>query len=160
LINALCVCNVERKMDFLSDLLNQNGVGSSADLEWDETQFASPQEDQMVVEEAVVEVEASPVLKGNKKRTRNFSVQEDNLLVAAWLEISMDAVQGVDQPRAIYWERIHEYYHLHKEFDNDRNCNSLAHRWGIILEMVNKFCGWYGHVQRRAQSGTTEQDKV
>ena len=89
-------------MDFLSDLLNQNGVGSSADLEWDETQFASPQEDQMVVEEAVVEVEASPVLKGNKKRTRNFSVQEDNLLVAAWLEISMDAVQGVDQPRATY----------------------------------------------------------
>ena len=45
MINALCVCNVERKMDFLSDLLNQNGVGSSADLEWDETQFASPQED-------------------------------------------------------------------------------------------------------------------
>jgi len=89
LINALCVCNVERKMDFLSDLLNQNGVGSSADLEWDETQFASPQEDQMVVEEAVVEVEASPVLKGNKKRTRNFSVQEDNLLVAAWLELAL-----------------------------------------------------------------------
>ena len=160
MINALCVCNVERKMDFLSDLLNQNGVGSSADLEWDETQFASPQEDQMVVEEAVVEVEASPVLKGNKKRTRNFSVQEDNLLVAAWLEISMDAVQGIDQPRATYWERIHDYYHLHKEFDSDRNCNSLTHRWGIILEMVNKFCGWYGQVQRRAQSGTTEQDKV
>ena len=160
LINALCVCNVERKMDFLSDLLNQNGVGSSADLEWDETQFASPQEDQMVVEEAVVEVEASPVLKGNKKRTRNFSVQEDNLLVVAWLEISMDAVQSIDQPRATYWERIHDYYHLHKEFDSDHNCNSLAHRWGIILEMVNKFCGWYGQVQRRAQSGTTEQDKV
>jgi len=72
----------------------------------------------------------------------------------------MDAVQGIDQPRATYWERIHDYYHLHKEFDSDRNCNSLTHRWGIILEMVNKFCGWYGQVQRRAQSGTTEQDKV
>ncbi|KAG2617772.1 hypothetical protein PVAP13_3NG183544 [Panicum virgatum] len=72
----------------------------------------------------------------------------------------MNAVQGVDQPRAIYWEIIHEYYHLHKEFDNDRNCNCLAHRWGIILEMVNKFRGWYGHVQRRAQSGTTEYCKL
>jgi len=41
-------------MNFFSNLLDQNGVGSSADLEWDETQFASPQEDQMVVEEAVV----------------------------------------------------------------------------------------------------------
>jgi len=147
-------------MDFFSNLLDQNGVGSSADLEWDGCQFPSPQEDQMVVEEAVVEVEASHVLKGNKKRTRNFSVQEDNLLVAAWLEICMDAVQGIDQPRATYWERIHDYYHWHKEFDSDRNCNSLAHHWGIILEMVNKFCGWYGQIQRRAQSGTTEQDKV
>ena len=147
-------------MEFFSNLLDQNGVGSSADLEWDGTQFASPPEERMLGEEAVVEVEATPVLRGNKKRTRNFSVQEDNLLVAAWLEISMDAVQGVDQPHAIYWERIHEYYHLHKEFDNDRNCNSLAHRWSIILEMVNKFYGWYGQVQRRSQSGTTEQDKV
>jgi len=140
-------------MEFFSNLLDQNGVGSSADLEWYGTQFASPPEEQMLGEETIVEVEATPVLRGNKKRTRNFSVQEDNLLVASCLEISMDAVQGVDQPRAIYWERIHEYYHLHKD-------NSLAHRWGIILEMVNKFCGWYGHVQRRAQSGTTEQDKV
>jgi len=32
-------------MNFFSNLLDQNGVGSSADLEWDETQFASPQED-------------------------------------------------------------------------------------------------------------------
>jgi len=89
-------------MEFFSNLLDQNGVGSSADLEWDGTQFASPPEERMLGEEAVVEVEATPVLRGNKKRTRNFSVQEDNLLVAAWLEISMDAVQGVDQPRATY----------------------------------------------------------
>jgi len=79
-------------------------------------------------------------------------MQEDNLLVAAWLEISMDAVQGIDQPRATYWERIYEYYNMHKEFESDRNSNSLAHRWGIIQEAVNKFCGWYGQIERRPQS--------
>lgn len=81
-------------------------------------------------------------------------------MVAVWLEISMDAVQVIDQPRATYWERIHEHYHLHKDFETDRNCGSLAHRWGIILEAVNKFCAWYGHVQRRQESGLTEQDRL
>ncbi|CAN6272822.1 unnamed protein product [Urochloa humidicola] len=99
-------------------------------------------------------------MKGNKKRSKNFSVKEDNLLVAAWLEIGMDAVQGADQPRATFWERIHEHYHSHKDFDTDRSWNSLAHRWGIIQDAVNKFCSWYGHVQRRNESGVTEQDKV
>jgi hypothetical protein len=56
--------------------------------------------------------------------------------VAAWLEISMDVVQGINQPRATYWERIHEHYHLHKDFETDCNCGSLAHRCGIILEAV------------------------
>ena len=52
--------------------------------------------------------------------------------MAAWLEISMDAVQDINQPRATYWERIHEHYHLHKDFET----GSLAHRFGIILEAV------------------------
>ena len=128
-------------------------AGGSHDLEFAETQYASPQEEQVCRE--AVPVEASTAVKGNKKRSKNFSVQEDNLLVAAWLEISMDAVQGIDQPRATYWERIHEHYHLHKDFETDRNSGSLAHRWGIILEAVNKFCSWYGHVQRRQKSGLT-----
>ncbi|OEL31761.1 hypothetical protein BAE44_0007218 [Dichanthelium oligosanthes] len=102
----------------------------------------------------------TPVIKVNKKRTRNFSVQEDNLLVAAWLEISMDAVAGIDQPRGTYWERIHDYYHVHKEFESDRNPNSLAHCWGIILAEVNRFCGWYAQVANRPPSDATEQDVV
>ena len=163
--------NAGRKMEpWMIDMLGSNAGGShdlnmigrnaggSHDLEFAETQYASPQEEQVCRE--AVPVEASTAVKGNKKRSKNFSVQEDNLLVAAWLEISMDAVQGIDQPRATYWERIHEHYHLHKDFETDRNSGSLAHRWGIILEAVNKFCSWYGHVKRRQESGLTEQDRV
>ncbi|CAL5049400.1 unnamed protein product [Urochloa decumbens] len=160
-------------MDSYTDLLNRNEVGSSNVLDWDDTQYASPPEEQMFgqpvaaeVEEQVfaqppaAEVEGVVAVKGNKKRSKNFSVKEDNLLVAAWLEIGMDAVQGTDQPRATFWERIQEHYHSHKDFDTDRNWNSLAHRWGIIQDAVNKFCSWYAHVQRRPESGVTEQDKV
>ncbi|CAN6272818.1 unnamed protein product [Urochloa humidicola] len=160
-------------MDSYTDLLNTNGVGNSNVLDWDGTQYASPLEEQLLGQPATTEVEeqvfAQPsaaevegvvAMKGNKKRSKNFSVKEDNLLVAAWLEIGMDAVQGADQPRATFWERIHEHYHSHKDFDTDRSWNSLAHHWGIIQDAVNKFCSWYGHVQRRNESGVTEQDKV
>jgi len=138
--------------------MHGTNAGGNHDVQVVETQHGSPQEEQVFREAAVVE--ATTGVKGNKKRSKKFSVKEDNLLVAAWLEISMDAVQGIDQPRATYWERIHEHYHLHKDFETDRNCGSLAHRWGIILEAVNKFCSWYGHVQRRQESGLTEQDRV
>ncbi|CAN6339940.1 unnamed protein product [Urochloa humidicola] len=159
-------------MDSYTNLLNGNEVVSSNVLDWNGTEYASPPDVQLFGQPAVAEVEeqvfgqppAAEVevvaMKGNKKRSKNFSVKEDNLLVAAWLEIGMDAVQGADQPRATFWERIHEYYHSHKDFDTDRNWNSLAHRWGVIQEAVNKFCSWYDAVQRRPGSGVTEQDKV
>jgi len=41
------------------------------------------QRNRIVGEEAVIEVEATPMLKGNKKRTRNFSVEEENLLLVS-----------------------------------------------------------------------------
>ena len=41
-------------------------------------------------------------LKPSKKRTRNFIPQKDNMLVKAWLEISLDPVQGTDQTRSTY----------------------------------------------------------
>ena len=35
-------------------------------------------------------------------RSRNFAVEEDNLLVFAWLNISIDAVQGNNKKSATY----------------------------------------------------------
>ena len=99
-------------------------------------------------------------LKPSKKRTRNFIPLEDNMLVKAWLETSLDPVQGIDKTRSTYWKRIHDYYHEHKTFESERNISSLSHRWGIIYKNVNRFCGWYTQVQNRRESGLTEQDKV
>jgi hypothetical protein len=33
-------------------------------------------------------------------RTRNFSVEEDKLLVSTWLNVSQNPIQGVDQARS------------------------------------------------------------
>uniref|UniRef100_A0A0E0ATU5 Uncharacterized protein n=1 Tax=Oryza glumipatula TaxID=40148 RepID=A0A0E0ATU5_9ORYZ len=60
-------------------------------------------------------------LRPNQKRSKNFSLEEDNLLVSAWINVSFDAVQGTDQSRGTYWGRIYEYFHDNKEFDSDRS---------------------------------------
>jgi hypothetical protein len=57
-------------------------------------------------------------LRPNQKRSKNFSLEEDNLLVSAWINVSFDAVQGTDQSRGTYWGRIYEYFHDNKEFEN------------------------------------------
>ncbi|KAL5552298.1 hypothetical protein UlMin_002474 [Ulmus minor] len=93
-------------------------------------------------------------------RSRNFAVEEDNLLASAWLNISIDAVQGNDQKSATYWQRICDYFHQHKHFTSERTANSLMHRWSAIQLSVNKFCGYYAQIDARQQSGVNEQDKI
>ncbi|CAL5052692.1 unnamed protein product [Urochloa decumbens] len=135
--------------------LVQSNIGSS-ELDADEINFGALPEEQAIAE-------VSPSLKignNNKKRTKNFCEKEDILLASAWLEISMDPVQSVDQTHGTYWQRIHEYYHNHKTFYSDRNTSSLSHRWGVIQASVSKFCSWYGQVLRSNQSGVTEQDRI
>jgi hypothetical protein len=67
----------------------------------------------------------------------NFNMDEDNMLISSWIEITMDAVQGNEQKHKKYWGRIWEYFHGHK-----------------------KFCGYLAQVESRPQSGMNEQDKV
>ena len=49
----------------------------------------------MPIQEFLLEVEI--VTSNSTKRGGNFSVDEDLLLIFAWLNISMDAVHGTDQ---------------------------------------------------------------
>ena len=140
----------EEKLQSWVDLVSANG--DTNDLFFDDFQVETHVEQ--------VAEQSTPPLKPNKKRTRNFTPEEDNMSVTAWLEISLDPVQGTDQTRSIYWKRIHDYYHEHKTFESERNVSSLSHRWGIIHKSVNRFCGWYTQVQNRKESGLTEQDRV
>ncbi|KAF5774805.1 hypothetical protein HanRHA438_Chr13g0615331 [Helianthus annuus] len=70
---------------------------------------------------SIVSLEDSPLLPTNpisvKKSTRgvNFIPEEDKLLVSAWLNHSLDAIQGTDQKYSQLWEKIFEYFQQHKE---------------------------------------------
>jgi hypothetical protein len=98
----------------------------------------------------------------NKRAQRgaNFSIEEDKLLVSSWLNVGMDAVQGTDQKHHQFWERVHAYYHEHKEFPSERMSNSLMNRWSTIQKSVSKFTACLSEIEHLNQSGTTEHDKV
>ena len=89
-----------------------------------------------------------------------FTVKEDLLLVSAWLNISMDPIVGNQQKRNTYWDNIYEYFEKEKTSCISRTANSLMNRWSTIQIKTNKFCGCLDQVERRNESGLSEQDKV
>ncbi|KAG2700665.1 hypothetical protein I3760_06G008900 [Carya illinoinensis] len=92
-------------------------------------------------------------------RGANFTPEEDKLLVSAWLNCSLDAIQGTDKKHSQLWEKIFEYFQQFKETTNERTIKSLIHRWSVIQKATNKFCAKLTQVEGLNQSGMTEQDK-
>lgn len=95
-----------------------------------------------------------------KVRGASFTIQEDQVLISAWLNTSIDSIQGNEQKSATFWERITEYYHQYKVFESDRSQQMLNQRWQKIQKYVNKFSGCIAGINQRNESGKTEQDKV
>ena len=81
-------------------------------------------------------VEASPPqVQIPTSKTRwcdNFTIEEDKLLVSAWLNTSLDAVHRNEQKHEAFYERIAAYFEEYKEFDSERSTNSLSNRWSTI----------------------------
>ncbi|CAL5353034.1 unnamed protein product [Camellia sinensis] len=105
----------------------------------------------------------SPQIESTTKKSQrgsNFSTEEDNLLVSAWLNTSLDAIHGNEQKHKTYWNRVWEYFHKYKTFTSERNQNSLMNRWSTIQLGTNKFCGFFAQIESMHQSGVNEQDKI
>ncbi|KAI8571087.1 hypothetical protein RHMOL_Rhmol01G0089400 [Rhododendron molle] len=105
----------------------------------------------------------TPIQKGSTpKRAQcggKFTIEEDKLLVSAYLNVSLDAVQGNGQKLKTYWRRVWDYFHEHMPVAQ-RNENSLMNRWSTIQLSVNKFCGCFAGIEAKNQSGMNEEDKV
>jgi len=104
--------------------------------------------------------EVPEAVKGNKRRSKNFTLKEDEMLVSAWLNVSLDPVRGANQSKDTYWKRIHDYFHSKKDFESDRTQSSLMSRWSSILHDCNIFAGCVSKVEARYQSGASVDDKV
>ncbi|KAH7850819.1 hypothetical protein Vadar_003381 [Vaccinium darrowii] len=96
------------------------------------------------------------------QRGPSFTIAEDKLIVSAYLNVSLDAVQGTDQKQKTYWRRVWEFFQENKpkSFVSERNENSLMNRWSVGQLGINKFCGCVAQVEAKNQSGKNEEDKL
>lgn len=94
------------------------------------------------------------------QRSKNFSVEEDKLIVSAWLNTSKDAITGNEQQGGAFWHRILKYVEHHRDNQEERSQASIKSRWTDINAKCSKFVGFYSQIERLRQSGHTEQDNV
>ncbi|XP_061998950.1 glutathione S-transferase T3-like [Rosa rugosa] len=99
---------------------------------------------------------------GSKKAQRqaNFTVEEDKLLISAWLNVSIDQVKGADQKKKQFWKRITKYFEDNKKWSGERSEKSLTNRWSKINTTVSKFYGHHSQIEHLQKSDYTEQDKI
>uniref|UniRef100_M8BMJ9 No apical meristem-associated C-terminal domain-containing protein n=1 Tax=Aegilops tauschii TaxID=37682 RepID=M8BMJ9_AEGTA len=97
--------------------------------------------------------------KGKSNKGKNWSSDEDKVLIAAWAKTSLDIV-GTDQNRDAYCARISEYYNTHKESSwPERNPNAINCRYTLINRETSKFCGCLQQILNKEESGRTIAEK-
>ncbi|KAG5233861.1 glutathione S-transferase [Salix suchowensis] len=94
------------------------------------------------------------------RRSKNFSQEEDCLLVSAWLNTSKDPITGVEQQPRQFWARVHACFVENGGNLNNRSQISISNRWQEINREVGKFAGFITLIENRQQSGMTEESKI
>ncbi|KAI5572472.1 hypothetical protein BDE02_10G015700 [Populus trichocarpa] len=79
------------------------------------------------------------------QRSKNFSQEDDCLLVSVWLNTSKDPITGVVQQTKQFWARVQI---------------SISSRWQEINREVGKFVGFVTQIENRQQSGMTEESRI
>ena len=108
---------------------------------------------------APVQNEVVPRMR-KSQRTKNFSVEEDKLIVSAWLNTNKDAITRNEQQGGAFWQRILQYLELHGGNQEERSQSSIKSRWTDINAKCSKFVGFHSQIERLRQSRHTEQNNV
>ena len=104
--------------------------------------------------------EVEIVTFNSTKSGGNFSVDEDLLLISAWLNIGMDAKHGTKQNGEKIWAKIWEYFCANNTYGTTRSSSSLLSRWGNINREISRIAGFMAKIKARNRSGATDEDKV
>lgn len=100
------------------------------------------------------------------KRGKKWSVEEDEALCTAWLNVSQDAATGTNQKIDTLYDRVYEMF---VEICTSKNyiCNpelrapsGLKARWRTISKSCGKFAGCLAQITGRQQSGASPADFI
>ena len=143
--------------------MDLRNYSSFTDLVWgdinlEDELFGVSESSPLVVEDSPLNDEVA-TFKKKPARGVNFSVEEDKLLVAAWLNTSVDLVYGNEQHKTTFYGKVVKYFMDHKT-DSTRSVASLTTRWRTINRETVKFVGSLAKIEAKNESGTTAHDKV
>ncbi|KAK7829805.1 hypothetical protein CFP56_028817 [Quercus suber] len=133
-----------RHNSFYIDVLRGN-------INLEDQRFSVSENSPMLVQDSPLNDE---VVTSTKKTTYgiNFSPEEDKLLVAAWLNTSVDPVYGNEQYRTTFYGKVTKYFKDHKT-DSTRSISSLTSRCGVINRSLAK-------IEAKNESGTIAKMKL
>ena len=117
------------KFPILKGMDTQEDISLYANILQEDSNFAAPflngsQNTSMPIQESLPEVEI--VTSNPTKRDGSFNVDEDNLLVFAWLNISTDAVHGNYQRTEKFWKKIWQYFCENNTYGTTRSTSFLS----------------------------------
>uniref|UniRef100_A0A0D3CAE9 GRF-type domain-containing protein n=1 Tax=Brassica oleracea var. oleracea TaxID=109376 RepID=A0A0D3CAE9_BRAOL len=97
----------------------------------------------------------------DRRGRKTWTPSDDEVLISAWLNTSMDTVVGNDQKGGTFWQRVRDYYEASRNVGEGGDANSHTHwkqRWSKINDQTNKFAAAYATAERQISSGQNEND--
>jgi hypothetical protein len=102
---------------------------------------------------------------GRPSKAANFVAVEDVALCKAYVNVTLNPIDGVEQKASSFWDHIHRKYCLLLKQDNpsealtDRDAESLKNRFQRkIQKKMNVYNRYYKLVKECPPSGTTEEE--
>ena len=119
-----------RDLTYFTSIMN-------GDIEIDSQILGMSQNTPMSVSDSPPQVENTSSTEG--KRSSNLSVEEDQLLMLARLNTSVDTINSNEQTQNTFCQKVWEYFTQYNTSGTTRNVISLISHWGMISEKTNKF---------------------
>ncbi|XP_073024008.1 uncharacterized protein [Primulina eburnea] len=96
----------------------------------------------------------------SSKRGAAFSIEEDKLLVMAYLDVSQNPIIGINQSRDRLWSRVTATYNeqLASNSTEPRTTKALQCRWFNINKIFQNFSSCVSQVELSRPSGASEKD--
>ena len=91
------------------DLTYFTGI-TNRDIEIDSQLLGTSQNTHMSISDSPPPPQVENASSINGKQDSNFSVEEDQLLVSAWLNTSVDAINSNEQTQNIFRQKVWEYF--------------------------------------------------
>ncbi|CAM0909641.1 unnamed protein product [Alopecurus aequalis] len=101
--------------------------------------------------------ESSPDENAKKGKSKNWSDQEDEWLVSAWLNNSNDPIDGNSKKSDRFWKQIVDEYNMNATPKLKKSIIQCKNHWNKTAPKVKKFNAVYNELKSVYASGQSEE---